>query len=55
MQRKHVVFFTIVALVCVATLVLFQMFGDGGYFGGAGPQQAIDDAAPVAPVAAPAE
>jgi hypothetical protein len=36
MQRKHVVFFSIVALVCVATLILFQMFGDWGYFGWGG-------------------
>jgi ABC-type cobalt transport system substrate-binding protein len=54
MKRKHIVFFTIVTLVCVVALIIFQLAGDGGYFGGSG-QKAIDGPGPVAPVGAPAE
>jgi len=55
MKRKHVVLFTIITLVCIVTLVIFQMFGDEGYVGEVGgPQQAIETA-PIAPVDAPAE
>ena len=44
MQRKHVIFFTIVALVCVVALIIFQMLGDPNPMGG-GPE----DALPAAP------
>jgi hypothetical protein len=51
-KRKHIIFFSVVVLVCVATLIVFQMMGDGGYIGGGRSQQAIETA-PVAPVSAP--
>jgi hypothetical protein len=37
MKRKHVVFFTIVTLVCIVALILFQAFGDPAFLGTGNP------------------